>query len=154
VPDNPALESFGSTFQLLVGTIIPFIVIVFANVWIIITVHRASSQLKNLATSDKNEKKRKQETHHLTRMLILVSAFYVICSIPYRAYEIAIDIPAVKKIYDFNDGYWFIRYRTEYIGLLILWHLNYAVNFYLYCIGGKKFRKDAQRLLSCRCRIR
>jgi hypothetical protein len=148
-PDNPALEVFASMFQLVFGTLVPFIIILAMNVWIIFTVKRAAAKQRDLAsvTTADGDQKRKKETSHLTRMLILVSAGYVICSIPMRIYEVIMDLPAMKEVYNFDEVYWFIRYLVIYVILSDLWLMNFAVNFYLYCIGGKKFRNDALMIL-------
>ncbi|XP_064627862.1 G-protein coupled receptor 183-like [Lineus longissimus] len=148
VKGNPALEMFGSMFQLFFGTLIPFAVIMFMNIWIIITVKRASHKHKQMTgSSAPSDAKRKQETSHLTRMLILVSSAYVVCSIPLRLYEMLFDLPALKEIWDFGQVVWFMRYKVGYIILADIWILNFGVNFYLYCIGGKKFRNDAVNIL-------
>ena len=47
VPEMPVLESVALGFQLAVGTLIPFFIIVSSNVWIIITVSNYS-ELKKL----------------------------------------------------------------------------------------------------------
>ena len=141
-------------YQLIFGTLLPFCGILFTNIWIIITVKTASMKHKHLTGSTSETPgnvKRKQETGHLTRTLILVSCAYVVCSIPLRLYEMILDLPAMKEIYDFNDTYWFMRYKVGYVFLGDIWVMNFGINFYIYCVAGKKFRNDALSILkSCR----
>ncbi|XP_064622981.1 FMRFamide receptor-like [Lineus longissimus] len=148
-PDSPQLEVFASMFQLVFGTLLPFFVILTMNLWIIYTVKQAAAKQRHLtsATKTSGDEKRKQEMSHLTRMLILVSAGYVVCSIPMRIDEVVMDLDIIKEIYIEGDVYWNIRSLTIYVILSDLWLMNFAVNFYLYCIGGKKFRKDALMIL-------
>ena len=95
------------------------------------------------------ENKSKSENRYLTRMLILVSAAYEILSIPYRLYEIIRSIPSVAVIYDMTKLYWRLRHLVFFFAGLELWHMNYAVNFYLYFVGGgRKYRQDAKNILT------
>jgi hypothetical protein len=84
------------------------------------------------------------------RMLLMVSLAYVFCSIPMRMYYLVLESPALKAVYDFKYRYWFIRYSVEYWTVCMLWQMNYAVNFYMYVIGGgQKFRQDVREVVRC-----
>jgi hypothetical protein len=54
------------------------------------------------------------------------------------------DVPAIGGIYNMEDTYWNLRYQVQVFAVVDLWMYNYAINFYLYCLGGgAKYRKDA-----------
>ncbi|XP_064637901.1 nociceptin receptor-like [Lineus longissimus] len=146
VPHAPELETFGNAVQLAVGTVLPFCLIVFCNVWIIVVLRRASHKQGKMGVSEKNRKTREKETTHLTRMLILVSIAYVVTSIPYRLFDIIIGIPEVKGHYKMDDEYWRLRLNCQHIVIIAFWNVNYGINFYLYCLGGgKKYRDDVKQ---------
>ncbi|XP_064651663.1 uncharacterized protein LOC135502639 [Lineus longissimus] len=149
VPESPFLEGLALGFQLGFGTLIPFVIIVISNLWIIITVHKANKERTTMEVAgSKGQKRRDKDTKYLTRMLILVCIAYVMCSIPYRMYDSVMNIPALKDIYNLEDPYWILRYGVEYWVLLEVWYQNYSVNFYLYCIGGgRKYRNDVRTVL-------
>ncbi|XP_064622888.1 uncharacterized protein LOC135485084 isoform X2 [Lineus longissimus] len=149
VPEYPGVEALAVGFQLGFGTFIPFSVIIFSNMWIVITVHEANKEREVMETSQsQGKKKRNKDTKYLTRMLILVSIAYVALSMPYRLYDAILNLPALKKFYNMRDIYWILRYGVEYCTINEVWYLNFGINFYLYCIGGgRKYRKDVKTVL-------
>jgi hypothetical protein len=148
VEHNPDLETLGNMGQLVIGTILPFIIIVFSNLWIFKMVHKASKERGKMGVSEQSQKTLEKETSHLTRMLILVSIAYVLTSIPYRLLDVILGIPQVQAAYNMEDEYWSLRYYCQYYVIEDIWMMNFAINFYLYCIGGgKKYRNDVTQKL-------
>jgi hypothetical protein len=146
--DDKALETFGMLVPLLFGTFIPFGIIVFCNLWIIYTLHGASKQRLAMGVGQNGQKTIEKETKYLTKMLIIVCIAYVVTSIPYRLHDLLLGVPSISSHYDLNDPYWRLRYSAQNYILHHVWEWNYAVNFYLYCIGGgKKYRQDVKNIL-------
>jgi hypothetical protein len=54
VKDYPWIETFSVAFQLICGTVIPFTIIAFCNVWIIVTLHAASKMREGMGVDSKN----------------------------------------------------------------------------------------------------
>jgi hypothetical protein len=133
----------------MVGTVLPFLVIFGSNIMIILSVRQASRRrltLGSITAGDKLEK----ETQYLTRMLMFVSFAYVIITLPYRMYHLVMKIPQIAKLYDMTKVYWRMRYVIQGWAISNVWIFNYAVNFYLYCVGGgQKYRKDAKDVMLC-----
>ncbi|XP_064633308.1 galanin receptor 2b-like [Lineus longissimus] len=156
VPDAPEMETLGNMFQLVIGTIVPFCIIVFCNLWIITVLRSASKARDKMGVSEKGKKKSEKESTHLTRMLIIVSIAYVVTSIPYRLYIVIMGAPEVFAPYKLKEEYWSLRFYCQNYILDQFWELNYAINFYLYLIGGgKKYRNDVKeklRLIFSCCR--
>jgi hypothetical protein len=153
VEDAPELETLGYAAQLAVGTILPFVIIVVCNLWIFIVLRNASKNRDKMGVSKEDQKSRAKETTYLTKMLILVSIAYVLTSIPYRLYEVILGIPEVTAAYNMKEEYWSLRINSTHFILLTIWDMNYAINFYMYCIGGgKKYRNDVkQRVADILC---
>jgi hypothetical protein len=146
VPESYVLEMLAVVFQMAVGTIIPFIIIIFSNIMIIVAVRKASAKRKRLSHSQSAGQE--VDTAYLTRMLILVVLAYLFTSIPFRIYEVIMEFPAMQEIYDFSDPYWYVRFYAQYYLAINLWDFNGALNFYLYCIGGgKKYREQVKRIV-------
>ena len=149
-PDAPWQALLSSSYQLAFGTILPFLIIFGCNLAIIIGVRRAAGKRDAIASTTKDAKARQQESKYMMRMLVLVSLAYVFCSIPMRMYDVVLDFPGINEMYDLDDPYWFLRYNTEYWACALIWDANYAINFYMYFIGGgKKFRNDAKDVIRC-----
>ncbi|XP_064640810.1 proteinase-activated receptor 1-like isoform X2 [Lineus longissimus] len=152
IPDYPALEVFTSAYQVVVGTVFPFLIILTCNVVIIVTLNRAVKE-RNQLESGKNSEKFKRDTNHLTKMLLFVSFAYVLITLPYRMYHLVIKIPEVALLFgDLRDTFARFNYVVQAWSLLNFWSFNFAVNFYLYCIGGgQRYRKDAKDVLRSCC---
>ena len=74
------------------------------------TVRSAAEERKTKQVhSDKEGEKYQKETQFLTRMLVFVSAAYVITSLPYRLFMVIMDVPALADIYDMTKTYWNLR---------------------------------------------
>jgi hypothetical protein len=150
-PDPPWLEITVGAYNLAIGTVIPLTVIITSNILIIASVKRSAISRSKMAAQSDTEKGRTDE-RQLTRMLILVSIAYVIFSVPIRTYEIILTIPEIVSTYNMNDPYWRLRYNVQFWLLAEMHHMNYAVNFYLYILGGGgKYRRNVKEVFkSCR----
>jgi hypothetical protein len=154
------MNHLAPTCILLFGTVIPFAVIFLCNVGIIIGVRRAAAQRDNITAMSKTTKQqdtkaqeRSAESKYMIRMLVLVSLAYVFFSMPLRFYVIIIDLPGLREMYDVSKPYWSLRLEVEHWVCGVIWHVNYAINFYMYCLGGgKKFRNDAIEVVKYRCK--
>ncbi|XP_064636595.1 cysteinyl leukotriene receptor 1-like [Lineus longissimus] len=150
IPGYPALETAVNMFHLTFGSIAPFAIIIVCNIWIIVTL-RAASKDRKAMVAKKVAISQEKDTRHLTRMLLFVCAAYIMTSLPYRMHDLVLTIPVLREMYDLTERYWYLRYTTQYYVLLAVWHWNYGINFYLYCIGGgKKYRADVLRLFRCK----
>ncbi|XP_064649860.1 kiSS-1 receptor-like isoform X2 [Lineus longissimus] len=147
-PAAPVVEKIVSWWELIAGTVVPFFVLIIFNCLIIWNV-RSASKFQRQMTYDQKDKmqalrKAKAEAH-LTRMLLLVCIAYLVCSVPVRIYLLE-----NTGSFNYQDPEWFIQFNVGYWYGCIGWYMNYAINFYLYCIaGGRKFRQDVLEILCC-----
>jgi hypothetical protein len=136
------LEEFLDIGILIFGTILPFAVIIISNCIIIFRIKQAARERQKLKQSEKMNGER-----NLTVLLLMTSLAYLVCSSPLRIYN-------TLAMYDLNDPYWRARYSFEWWICAEVWHLNFAMNFYIYFLaGGRRFRRDVKSvLLKCCCR--
>jgi preprotein translocase subunit SecG len=156
VPGHKSLELLATGFQVLVGTVCPFVIIFASNVIIIVTLHKANRERAMMDSRQSTEETKSQkETRFLTRMLIFVSVAYVLTSLPYRMYHFVVRIPEVAAMFhNMATVYWRLRYIVGAYCFFLIWLFNYAINFYLYCIGGgKRYRDDTRDVMRnvCKC---
>jgi hypothetical protein len=148
VPQARWFEQLYKSYLLLFGTILPFSTLAVCNTIIIIEVSRAARRRRKMKSEAAVGKHGKTKDANLSGILLMTSLAYLVCSCPKRGYE---SLAATN--YDENDraatalywlGFWIV---TE------LWILNFAVNFYMYFLGGgKKFRQDARHIFRrCGC---
>ncbi|XP_064637544.1 growth hormone secretagogue receptor type 1-like [Lineus longissimus] len=143
-----AVEKVFSTYMVIVGTGLPFSIILGANLLIIITVKRASFERAKLNSNTSRAEKEERNQQHLTILLLFISFAYVVTTLPYRLYDPILKLPQIKAIYDMTQQYWKLRYTLGIFFTANLWFYNYAVNFYLYCIGGgKRYRDDTKAVI-------
>ncbi|XP_064624753.1 uncharacterized protein LOC135486113 [Lineus longissimus] len=138
------LEVAVAAYHSTANGVLPFTVILVSNILILISVKRAASERRKMAKDEKEN----LENAHLTRILVLVSmAFVVLCS-PYLIFEVLVTIPDVMVAYDYSDIYWLLRIDVIFWSTVAFAEMNHAVNFYLYVLGGKKYRSDARNVLT------
>jgi hypothetical protein len=150
IPNEPDLELLTYSFQLVVGTLGPFIIILACNITIIVTLQSSSKDRKALDAGPQNKARDRiqRETAHLTRMLIAVSFAYILLTLSFRLYHLILKVPAVGSMYDLNSAFWKQRYVLQAWILMNIWNFNFAINFFLYCVGGgKRYRRDAVEVL-------
>jgi hypothetical protein len=141
-----ALEKASSLFSIIFGTVIPSSVIFGCNCLIILTVKKAATQRAKMKLGQ--EEKREKDLQNLTVMLLFVSIAYIITTLPYRIYDPIMEIPEISAMYDMTQMYWRLRISIGMFAVANLWFCNYAVNFYLYCIGGgKRYRNDTKEVI-------
>jgi hypothetical protein len=151
VPGNEEYAILYTNFQLVFGSIIPSLVIIVSNIGIILAVRQASRRRAKMAIEQGKEKRENQ----LTSMLIIVSAAYLITTIPHRVFYAMLEIPEIGGMYNMKVAYWNVLYNIFAYLFYDIWMCNHAVNFYLYCLaGGKGYRKDTKEMLKTLCCIK
>ena len=135
-----------SWFSFVFNAIIPFILLIYMNFVIVKTVRKSRKSFgDNDRTTgmDSRQKAMKNAENQLTIMLLLVTALFLILLCP----------TYVRFIYlAFADPSTPLEYANQILIFQItirLYMTNSAINFFLYCISGKKFRNDLKEILCC-----
>ena len=89
----------------------------------------------------------KSTENQLTIMLLLVTTLFLILMIP--TYVRFLFFSFVKRDTPEKYANLMLLYQFSYK----LYNTNCGINFFLYCISGKKFRKDLKETICC-CFIR
>ena len=135
--------------EAVVFRIVPVILIAFFNAFIICRVvnvsrvkrnrHRAQNHLNNKARAvSKKEDKNRQ----LTIMLILVSTSYILTYLPVLIHYILWKLQRLDTIHVSDEGMLIAQNYTK-----TLYIVGFAINFFLYTVSGKVFRKQLIFLL-------
>jgi hypothetical protein len=141
VEDNPTLSEVVVIIDIIIGSALPFFMILISNIVIICTIKAAGKRRKDLQTSKENTKE-----SALTTMLLSVSFTFLILVTPLRlrrtvlAFINTTSFSPMTKALD----------RTIYAVCHKMIFFNSANNFYLYCIGGgERFRSDLIDMFRC-----
>ena len=135
-----------SWFTIVINAFIPFTLLIHMNYVTVKTVRNSRKMFRNnIKTTgiDAREKSMKSAENQLTTMLLLVTTLFSILLLPtyirfiYAAF-VSSDTPSkyAMSIFIFE-----ISYK--------LYVTNSGINFFLYCISGKKFRNDLKEILCC-----
>lgn len=114
--------------QNIIRSIIPLVVLIYINTWIIVTLSRSSREYYQRPLACKNR---------VTIMLIAVLITYLICITPDA-------IMSAFLGFGYRDGSYLIRGIREYSDVLLC--LNSAINFFLYFGFNKVFRHNFARV--------
>lgn len=99
---------------------------------------------KQSAMIDANNTKRSSRDRQLTITLMLVTFALLLLTGPqYIRYLVYLIVDPSKDPWMFAVYILFVHVSNK------LSFLNSSVNFFLYCFGGSKFRKEAYRIMSC-----
>ncbi|CAF3580818.1 unnamed protein product [Rotaria sp. Silwood1] len=135
-------SAYDSYVDVIKTNVIPFIIMSFCNLIIIIRVCRSNSSI-NLNNgkyhSRTTKSKRKYEKdRQLTLMLLGSSIAFLVLTLPTE----------INDIIRSNSGEKVVNEKTYLLSaiLLSLAHLNYAIHFYIYTLTGEVFRQQLIKL--------
>ena len=135
-----------SWFSFVLNAVIPFTLLIYMNFVIVKTVRKSRKSFgDNDRTTgmDARQKAMKSAENQLTIMLLLVTTLFLILLFP--AYFRFIYVAVAKR--DTPGKY--ARLFLVNIVTSRLYTTNSGINFFLYCISGKKFRNDLKEILRC-----
>ncbi len=146
-------SSIHSWLSFVVNFIVPFSLLFFMNLVIIQQVKRSHQKFGNKSNStegpsDNNPaqqrvRAQKNVENQLTKMLVLVTSFFLVLLIPtyVRFIYTTLVVPDTPEKQAESVMIYHLSAK--------LYFTNSGVNFFLYCISGQKFRSDLKELLGC-----
>ena len=137
-------------FNTALNSLIPVVAILIMNGLIMMTIRNRAKAFRN-AKSDSQRLTRNDghggykiqaRERQLVSMLLLVTTALPVFTIPqYIRYISYLFIDYTSDPRSFAIYFFWYNLTAKWF------YINYAINFYLYCIGGRKFRGDLKRLL-------
>ncbi|GFR93786.1 p2Y purinoceptor 4 [Elysia marginata] len=136
-------------YQFVLHSTLPILIVFIANVGVvsqIVKVERATHGEESSSTRlTGGESRRRSKT---TRMMVYISLTYILTTVPLVSLTIFLHV-LVKQYGRAATGI-FIRSLPWLEVLQVLASINYASNFFIYILSGKKFRIELGQLLSCK----
>ncbi|KAL8590285.1 hypothetical protein ACOMHN_006401 [Nucella lapillus] len=144
--DDANLQFFDSIVQpwidLVVSSFLPSLLLLLGNSALTLTLYGSMRQARQMTSQgDTTTTTRKKATSSLTVTLISVSVTYLCLTLPVCVFSI------VYEYLDDSDIYFVAWMELVWMVCNLLWYCNSAINFYLYCLTGSKFRAQSKRLL-------
>ncbi|ELU07541.1 hypothetical protein CAPTEDRAFT_188046 [Capitella teleta] len=125
-------------------SIIPFVCVLILNVCIIVKLIQSTPELIAQASTRTHAMVKHRRQLKVTYTLLILSLAFLLLTGPYTLHSLIVKDTREPKIQARN-----LLSKTV---CFLLMYLNHSINFYLYCISGKKFRKELNKLLCVSCR--
>ena len=148
---EPFFLEIWSWVDLFVFAVLPWLCLAVSNsllVWKLkVSVREAEVSLGSGQADRTND--RKKAVSSITVTLISVSSAFLVLTFPISFIQITNFVYWMSGLYStlFSSRVCFYFKQFSFP----LWYANSSINFYIYCLTGTKFRKDAKQLLICRC---
>jgi len=146
---SPAARKYIVIYQgyilLALYCVIPFIIMLTLNILIIKRLHKVKKSFEHRNMSIKSQR-RQTRSHSLTKMLLTVTFYFILVSTPNFIYTLI-----QSKLLDTKNFTAQEYAQTEIIDAVctLLLYLNHTLNFFLYCVSGRRFRKQLTSMLKC-----
>lgn len=148
---NP-INLFYSRTIFVLFSVVPFMTILTLNVIIIYTLkqrsvnfNRENWEKEEEASSKPEQRIRSAKDTQLVIMLLTVTFALLILTAPKNLHYVIFLLVDYKQ-----DAQIYAVFNLLYQVTVLMYYTNSAVNFYLYCLSGSKFRQEAWQLLSCK----
>ncbi|KAL8579169.1 hypothetical protein ACOMHN_010753 [Nucella lapillus] len=120
------------------------------NVTMSVTLFKAASSSPTAVSTQSessahNSDSRRKTSHRTTVMVLTISSAFLVLTVPNCAYLIWFSF-SMHALQDPKTGVTAILLRTV---ALQLWFTNSAINFFLYCLTGTKFRREFISWIRC-----
>ena len=132
----------------LLFSLLPFAILISSNSVLIWKVSDSVRKARATLASGQSDQlsSRTKKASSLTVTLIVVSVVFFLLTGPMSFYLII--VPFVIDVGKESEKESMIIEFTYWL-LTLMWYSNSAVNFYLYCLTGTKFRADTRKMLTC-----
>ena len=141
--------SVWSWFDLLIFSVLPWLCLVVSNsvlLWTLnVSIRQAQHSLGSAHTDGFSG--RKKQASSITLTLFAVSMAFIVLNLPVSCLQLVGFYHHIAGSLDYFYQSKVIAYCNEIA--LAMWEANSAVNFYLYCLTGSRFRKELTKMLGC-----
>ena len=141
--------SVWSWVDLLIFSVLPWLCLVVSNsvlLWTLnVSIRQAQHSLGSAHTDSFSG--RKKQASSMTVTLFAVSTVFIVLNLPMSCVQLL-------GFYHYMVGSLDYFYQSDIFGYcdeiaMALWQIDSAVNFYLYCLTGSKFRTELKKTFSC-----
>ena len=140
------LTTVFSWFAFVLNGVIPFTLLIHTNYVIVKTVRQSRKMFTvNVETTGMESRQRtmKSAENQLTTMLLLVTTLFLILLLPTYIRFIYSSFVSSDTPHKFATSVFIAEISYK------LYVTNSGINFFLYCVSGKKFRNDLKEIVCC-----
>ncbi|ESO11227.1 hypothetical protein HELRODRAFT_91624 [Helobdella robusta] len=134
------------TVRTILVNLVPCVLLVLFNVVLIHAMNQAAKRRSQLLKQNmRMESKRLEEKNSTTMMLVVVVGIFLLVEIPLAIFLLILVINNSKLKPLISDAS--IETISLFLNFLIL--LSYPLNFFIYCLMSRQFRKSFKKLVMC-----
>lgn len=131
-----------------VSVLVPFALVVAANAVLIQIISWSMKDMRISFAAGNSRAFRSRETRasSMTVRLIGASVAFLLLTTPLCVCNVML---ATLSSEEDNDVTQVAASQLTFTITMLLWYTNYAVNFYVYCLSGRKYRRECAQVLRC-----
>ena len=141
-------ENVFTWLDLCLSSVFPFLVLLVGNSLLIRSIFNSTKFTNDMTRGTAGDKPRSRASRvsSMTLTLILTSSAFLLLSLPVCVYHVRETSILPLSDVQLNEE---SQAKTDmlYTVSVMPWYCNCCVNFFLYCISGRKFRAEMKRLL-------
>ena len=127
-------------------SLIPAVVLIVCNVLIV----RKLYQHKKSLGSSKTQESSRTTDQQVTRRLLVISVTFVVLTTPCLVFQFVRTVQRLQKTTSSQKNAAYSEAMSNaYSFVKVLFTINFAVNFILYCLTGARFRRALKALFLC-----
>lgn len=128
-------------------SLLPFTFLAFSNTVLVLNVKTSVRTVTHSSAQTDQRALRKKKASSLTLTLIVVSVTFVVLSLPIFIHHI-VRYYVFARLFNAETTYRHALSFSHCITLMV-WYCNSAVNFYIYCLTGTRFKQEV-KLVFCK----
>ncbi|XP_074645618.1 FMRFamide receptor-like [Tubulanus polymorphus] len=127
--------------------VIPLLALMISNLILISNIRKSDRERATMliTTASNAPTPSQSNTHNITQILILIITCFILCEMPAFVFSMLEIVYSGKKLSKQAD----ISLNIYKMITELLFACNSSVNFFIYCLKGKKFRRLLKSMLSC-----
>lgn len=132
--------------SMLIYCIIPFLAMLIFNIFIIRKLREMSNSMLTRNISQLSTTGITQQTKSMTYMLLSVTIYFIVVTTPVFIFTM---VETVKLHRSTLDRHYHAKLQLADAITTMFFYLNHSINFFLYCLTGRRFRKELKAMCGC-----
>ncbi len=141
--DDTFMENIFPVMKLISYSVLPFMIVLILNLAITIKLWTNRAAIRRAASDSEAGSSSRSAQNRITIMLLTVSFMWLVLTGPFTLWSV-LKIPRGS-----------LRARAQIFLFrtfcFLLLYVNHGINFYLYCLAGRRFRQDLKDVLCGPC---
>ena len=135
-------------FDMFFFSLLPFAFLVLSNGVLVFRLAQSVKAARETLTTGQQIDDRQKRASATTVTLIVVSTAFVVLTLPITVKNILFSLYTSDFTHSHKPQYIAVRSFFDSLAYM-LFYWNYAINFYVYCLTGTRFRREFEKIVCC-----